>query len=134
MLSKYTIFSTVLSKIVALKKKLTIFLDFLSIFQTLLQVWKIAGQISRLFLKEFKAPYETCHPQYQETLNVLQKLCSYRKDMRDSQLGFCPDDVPLKRKCLCYNSCRRSVPFRFGKSLLKSIIAYRIVLVRVCNI
>ena len=51
----------------------------------------------------------------------LKELRSYRTDMRDSQSEFCQDDVPLKRKCLCYNSCRRPLPFRFGKSLLKSV-------------
>ena len=50
----------------------------------------------------------------------LMLVRSYRTDMHDSQSEFCQDDVPLKRKCLCYNSCRRSVPCRFGKSLLKS--------------
>ena len=42
--------------VVGLKKKsrlFTIFPDFISIFQTFFQVWKIAGQISRLF-QEFK--------------------------------------------------------------------------------
>ena len=58
-----------------------------------------------------------------------KKLRSYRTDMRDSQSEFCQDDVPLKRKCLCYNSCRRPVPLRSGKSLLKSIS-----LVWVCKI
>ena len=32
---------------------LPFFQDFISVFQTLFQVWKIAGQISRLF-QEFK--------------------------------------------------------------------------------
>ena len=58
-----------------------------------------------------------------------KELRSYRTDMRDSQSEFCQDDVPLKRKCLCYNSCRRPVPLRSGKSLLKTIS-----LVRVCKI
>ena len=63
--------SLIKNLLLALKKKnsslFTIFPDFLSIFQNFLQVWKIAGQISRLFFQEFKALYEPCHPQYQET-------------------------------------------------------------------
>ena len=50
----------------------------------------------------------------------LMLVRSYRTDMHDSQSELCQDDVPLKHKCLCYNSCRRPVPCRFGKSLLKS--------------
>ena len=93
---------------------------------------KLLGKFQDFFFKEFKTLYIPFHPQYQDCLR--KELRSYRKDMRDSQLGFCQDVVPLKRKCLCYNSCRTPVPFRFGKSLLKSIIAYRTVLVRVCKI
>ena len=41
----------------------TIYPDFISIFQAFSQVWKIPGQISRLF-QEFKSMYEPC-PKHQ---------------------------------------------------------------------